>query len=90
MLENGVENLSCFQVRRIQQCTLLADENRLILGRVVYSSVGTLDQCGIQRYDIRAKRYFALVPAGAIALRRSRSALDSLWEGLELDTDGLA
>ena len=38
----------------------------------------------------RAKRYFALVPAGALALRRSRRALDSLWEGLELDTDGLA
>lgn len=36
----------------------------------------------------RAKRYFALVPAGALALHRSRNALDSLWEGLELDTDG--
>ena len=38
----------------------------------------------------RAKRYFALVPAGAVALHRSRNALESLWEGLELDTDGLA
>jgi len=37
----------------------------------------------------RAKRFFSLVPAGAVALHRSRSALDSLWEGLELDTDGL-
>ena len=37
----------------------------------------------------RAKRYFALVPAGALALHRSRNALDSLWEGLELDIDGL-
>ena len=37
----------------------------------------------------RAKRYFALVPAGALALHRSRNALESLWEGLELDIDGL-
>jgi PadR family transcriptional regulator PadR len=37
----------------------------------------------------RAKRFFKLVPAGALALYRSRNALDSLWEGLELDTDGL-
>ncbi len=36
----------------------------------------------------RAKRYFSLVPAGRMALHRSRNALDSLWEGLELDTDG--
>jgi DNA-binding PadR family transcriptional regulator len=38
----------------------------------------------------RAKRFFALQPAGAGALRRSRHALDSLWEGLEIDTDGQA
>ena len=38
----------------------------------------------------RAKRFFTLVPAGAVALYRSRNALDSLWEGLELDTDGVA
>jgi len=38
----------------------------------------------------RAKRFFTLVPAGAVALHRSRHALDSLWDGLELDTDGLA
>ena len=37
----------------------------------------------------RAKRFFKLVPAGALALSRSRNALHSLWEGLELDTDGL-
>jgi PadR family transcriptional regulator PadR len=37
----------------------------------------------------RAKRFFNLLPAGAVALHRSRNALDSLWEGLELDTDGL-
>ncbi len=37
----------------------------------------------------RAKRYFRLESAGAYALTRSRSALDSLWDGLEIDTDGL-
>ena len=37
----------------------------------------------------RAKRFFKLVPAGALALYRSRNALDSLWEGLDLDGDGL-
>ena len=37
----------------------------------------------------RAKRFFSLEPAGAFVLHRSRTALDSMWEGLELDTDGL-
>ncbi len=37
----------------------------------------------------RAKRFFKLEPAGAIALHRARTALDSLWEDLEIDTDGL-
>lgn len=36
----------------------------------------------------RAKRYFHLEPAGARALAHSRSVLDALWEGLELDVDG--
>jgi PadR family transcriptional regulator len=36
----------------------------------------------------RAKRYFKLLPAGAMALHRSRNALDALWDGLELDADG--
>lgn len=38
----------------------------------------------------RAKRFFHLEPAGVHALRRARSVLDSLWEGLELDPDGRA
>lgn len=38
----------------------------------------------------RAKRFFRLEPTGVHALRRLRSALDSLWEGLELDPDGRA
>jgi DNA-binding PadR family transcriptional regulator len=38
----------------------------------------------------RAKRYFAVEPAGAFALARSRSAIDALWDGLELPTDGSA
>ena len=37
----------------------------------------------------RAKRYFALEPAGADALTRSRTAIESLWDGLELPTDGM-
>ena len=35
----------------------------------------------------RAKRFFSLEPAGAHALTRSRSAIDALWDGLELPTD---
>ena len=38
----------------------------------------------------RAKRYFAVEPAGAFALTRSRAAIDALWDGLELPTDGAA
>lgn len=38
----------------------------------------------------RAKRFFRLCPAGRVALARSRDALDALWEGLELDTEGRA
>jgi PadR family transcriptional regulator, regulatory protein PadR len=38
----------------------------------------------------RAKRFFNIEPAGAYALHRSRTALSALWDGLELDTDGLA
>lgn len=36
----------------------------------------------------RAKRFFGLEPAGARALHRVRSALDNLWEDLELDVEG--
>ncbi|MDX1645544.1 MAG: helix-turn-helix transcriptional regulator [Longimicrobiales bacterium] len=38
----------------------------------------------------RAKRYFRLLPAGALALSRSREALEALWEGLELDPEAPA
>jgi len=38
----------------------------------------------------RAKRYFRLQRAGSEALARARNALDSLWDGLQLDSDGLA
>jgi len=37
----------------------------------------------------RAKRFFGLTPAGAYALNRARGALEAMWEGLELDVDGL-
>ena len=65
----------------------------------VYAALDRLERRGFVASNVgeptaerggRAKRYFALQPAGAIALRRSRSALDSLWDGLELDTNGLA
>jgi len=32
----------------------------------------------------RAKRYFHLTEAGALALTRARDVLDDLWEGLEV------
>lgn len=37
----------------------------------------------------RAKRFFRLESVGAESLARARDALDSLWEGLRLDRDGL-
>lgn len=36
----------------------------------------------------RAKRFFRIQPAGAFALTRARTALDALWDGLELPVDG--
>ena len=65
----------------------------------VYAALDRLERRGFVTSKIgastperggRAKRFFKLVPAGAVALHNSRNALDSLWEGLELDTDGLA
>jgi DNA-binding PadR family transcriptional regulator len=58
--------------------------DRLERRRYVTSSVGapTPERGG------RAKRYFAVEPAGAFALARSRNAIEALWEGLELPTDG--
>lgn len=65
----------------------------------VYAALDRLERRGLVASSVgeptrqrggRAKRYFALGAAGAVALRRSRHALDSLWEGLELDNDGLA
>lgn len=35
----------------------------------------------------RAKRFFALEPAGSFALSRARRAIDALWDGLELPVD---
>ena len=64
----------------------------------VYAALDRLERRGFVTSEVgsptperggRAKRFFKLVPAGALALYRSRNALDSLWEGLELDTDGL-
>lgn len=57
--------------------------DRLQRRGLVTSSVGapTRERGG------RAKRFFSLEPAGTLALRRSRGALDSMWDGLELDRD---
>ena len=64
----------------------------------VYAALDRLERRGFVTSSIgaptperggRAKRFFSLVPAGTFALHRSRTALDSMWEGLELDTDGL-
>ena len=59
--------------------------DRLERRKLVASTIGapTRERGG------RAKRFFSLLPAGAIALSRSRNALDALWEGLDLDPDGL-
>jgi PadR family transcriptional regulator len=64
----------------------------------VYAALDRLERRGFVTSTIgaptperggRAKRYFRLESAGTHALARSRSALDSMWDGLELDTDGL-
>ena len=36
----------------------------------------------------RARRHFALTPAGAAALRTTRAMMDSLWDGVDLDRHG--
>jgi PadR family transcriptional regulator PadR len=60
--------------------------DRLERRRLVSSRIGapTPERGG------RAKRFFRLHPAGRMALRRSRQALNALWDGVELDLDGRA
>lgn len=62
----------------------------------VYAALDRLERRGLVASSVgdptperggRAKRFFALTPAGAYALTRSREALDAMWEGLELDVD---
>jgi DNA-binding PadR family transcriptional regulator len=36
----------------------------------------------------RAKRFFSIEPAGVTALQKSRLALNSLWDGLQIDGIG--
>ena len=64
----------------------------------VYAALDRLERRGFVASSVgaptperggRAKRFFSLEPASRYALHRSRAALDSLWDGLELDTDGL-
>ncbi len=65
----------------------------------VYAALDRLERRGYVTSEVgdptperggRAKRFFTLEPAGAFALTRARSALDALWDGLELPTDGTA
>lgn len=64
----------------------------------VYAALDRLERRGLVASRVgeptrirggRAKKYFTLTPAGVVALHRVRRALDSLWEGLSLDTDGM-
>lgn len=59
----------------------------------VYSALDRLERQGLVRSWLgeptperggRAKRHFALEPAGARALSAARVALDALWEGVRL------
>jgi len=65
----------------------------------VYAALDRLERRGYVASSIgdptperggRAKRYFAVEPAGAFALTRSRAAIDALWKDLELPADGSA
>jgi DNA-binding PadR family transcriptional regulator len=60
----------------------------------IYATLSRLEQKGYLRSweggasakrGGRAKRFFALEPAGVRALRASRRAIDRMWEGLGLD-----
>ena len=60
----------------------------------IYATLSRLEQKGYLRSweggaspkrGGRAKRFFALEPAGVRALKASRRALDRMWEGLGLD-----
>ena len=62
----------------------------------VYSSLDRLERQGYVASSVgaptperggRAKRYFTIEPAGAVALTRSRIAIEALWDGLELPKD---
>ncbi len=65
----------------------------------VYSALDRLQRQGYVSSQIgeptperggRAKRFFRIEPAGAFALTRARSAIEALWDGLELPGDGSA
>jgi len=65
----------------------------------VYTALDRLERAGYVASSVgdptperggRAKRFFRLEPAVAFALTRARSAMDALWDCLELPTDGSA
>lgn len=64
----------------------------------VYAALDRLERRGFVASSVgdptperggRAKRFFELTPSGAYALNRTRGALEAMWEGLDLDVDGL-
>jgi PadR family transcriptional regulator PadR len=64
----------------------------------VYAALDRLQRAGLVSSRVgaptperggRAKRFYQLEPAGAYALHRSRVAIESLWDGVEIDVDGL-
>lgn len=82
----------------------IMDEIRSRTGRdaavaSVYAALDRLERRGLVASAVgaptperggRAKRFFTLQPAGRDALTRARNALDSLWDGLVLDSDAPA
>ena len=79
-----LEEIECHTGSESAVASVYAALDRLERRGLVSSRVGrpTPERGG------RAKRFFALERAGAEALDRVRSALDSFWDGLELDVDG--
>lgn len=62
----------------------------------VYSALDRMERTGFVTSRLgdptsarggRAKRFYELERSGVVALHRSRAALSSLWEGVELDPE---
>ncbi len=69
---------------------------RVAIGSV-YAALDRMERKGYVRSKVgdptptrggRAKRFYELRAPGVEAVRRARSIMDGLWDGLELDPDG--